>query len=155
MQLFMRIPRVAEAFEMMVAAHQGQKYGSLPYWVHPLMVAEELVARFPDADEDTIIVALLHDVVEDTDVGLDVIAASFGDSVADGVSLVTKDDNLSYAENIDRIIMSKNKPAIMVKWSDNHVNMTGDKSQMTEERRTRLNEKYARSFVLLSSVLGV
>lgn len=155
MQLFLQIPRVARAFEFAVQAHAGQKYADLPYFTHPLAVAEELVKRFPDADQDTIIIALLHDVVEDTDVTLEEIAALFGDGVARGVGLVTKNRDLSYQENIDMIIVSAFRPAIMVKWADNRVNMSGDKSDMDAERRMRLNGKYAISFVKLSDALGV
>lgn len=60
MQLFLQIPRVARAFEFAVQAHVGQKYADLPYFTHPLAVAEELVKRFPDADQDTIIIALMQ-----------------------------------------------------------------------------------------------
>lgn len=155
MQLFLQIPRVARAFEFAVQAHAGQKYADLPYFTHPLAVAEELVKRFPDADQDTIIIALLHDVVEDTDVTLDMIREMFGDAVARGVELVTKDNSKDYQQNIDHIIVSAFRPAIMVKWADNRVTMTGDKSDMDEERRTRLNNKYAISFVKLSNALGV
>ena len=155
MQLFLQIPRVARAFEFMVKAHAGQKYADLPYFTHPLAVAEELVKRFPDADQDTIIIALLHDVVEDTNVTLEQIVAMFGDAVARGVDLVTKNRDLSYQENIDLIIVSGFRPAIMVKWADNRVNMSGDKSDMDAERRTRLNGKYAASFTKLTDVLGV
>lgn len=154
MQLFLRIPRVANAFQFMVEAHHGQMYGNLPYFVHPLMVAEEVYNQFPDADEDTLIIALLHDVKEDTDRGHE-ISSRFGDNVDFGVDLVSKDNTLSYQDNILRIITSKFIPSIRVKWSDNRVNMSGDKSGMSQDRRDRLNKKYAESFVLLSSVLGI
>lgn len=154
MQLFLRIPRVAQAYEFMVVAHEGQKYGELPYFTHPQSVAEEVYNNFPDADEDTLIIALLHDVVEDTKWSLADIEERWGSNVAFGVDLVTKDNTLDYAGNINRIIVSKFIPSIRVKWADNRVNMTGDKSMLKPERRDRLNKKYADSFVLLSSVLG-
>ena len=49
MQLFLRIPRVAEAFRLCVEAHGNQKYGDLPYFTHPLEVAEALTN--PTEDE--------------------------------------------------------------------------------------------------------
>lgn len=157
MQLFLRIPRVAEAFEFCVVAHREQRYGGRPYYTHPLEVAET-VANGPFAQyatEDEIIAALLHDVVEDTQFTLQDVADQFGDNVAEIVSLVTKDSSLSYEGNILRIIASGNLSAIKVKWADNMANMSGDKSDMSAERRERLNAKYAKSFPLLSAVLGV
>lgn len=157
MQLFLRIPRVAEAFEFCVVAHREQRYGARPYYTHPLEVAET-VANGPfatQATEDEIIAALLHDVVEDTDFDLTDISERFGDNVAQIVELVTKDRSLSYEGNILRIISSGNRSAMKVKWADNMANMTGDKSDMDAERRERLNAKYAKSFSTLSAVLGV
>lgn len=157
MQLFLRIPRVAEAFEFCVVAHREQRYGARPYYTHPLEVAET-VANGPfatQATEDEIIAALLHDVVEDTDFDLSDISERLGDNVAEIVALVTKDRALSYEGNILRIISSGNRSAMKVKWADNMANMTGDKSGMDAERRERLNEKYAKSFATLSAVLGV
>jgi len=157
MQLFLRIPRVAEAFEFCVVAHREQRYGARPYYTHPLEVAET-VANGPFANhatEDEIIAALLHDVVEDTPFTLQDIADQFGDSVAEIVGLLTKDRSLTYEGNILRIISSGNRAAIKVKWADNMANMSGDKSGMDAERRERLNAKYAKSFSTLSAVLGV
>jgi len=157
MQLFIRVPRVAEAFELCVAAHRHVYYGKLPYFTHPLEVAETLVAApfGQQATEDEIIAALLHDVPEDTEYTVGDVSDMFGDNVGEIVSLVTKDDNLPYMGNIMRIISSGNRSAMRVKWSDNMANMRSDKSHMDHDRRERLNKKYAESFPLLSSALGV
>lgn len=149
MQLFLKIPRVAKAFEFMTIAHEGQMYGNLPYFVHPLAVAEAI----PDPTEDELIAALLHDVIEDTPMDSDLIKASFGTSVYQMVMLLTKDTSLSYEENIMDIIASGNRSAIKVKWADNLVNMTGDKSFMTDLRRDKLNQRYSKSFEILSGIL--
>lgn len=157
MQLFFRIPRVAEAFEFMVAAHREQTYGNLPYFTHPLAVTEKLVNGpfTAPATEDEIIAAILHDVVEDTDYTLTDIAERFGDNVAEIVGLLTKNSELSYMGNIMRIIGSGNRSAMRVKWADNMENMQGDKSHMDTKRRERLNKKYSESFPILSAALGV
>lgn len=151
MQLFLNIPRVARAAEFMTLAHEGQMYGELPYFTHPLQVAE--MVREPTEDE--LVAALLHDVVEDTPVTLEEIAANFGDRVTAMVDLLTKRKGMAYQEGILRIINSGNRSAIKIKWADNYVNMNGDKSHMSAERRERLNTKYAASFLMLSAVLGV
>lgn len=150
MQLFLHIPRVAQALELCMVAHREQNYGLLPYYTHPLQVAEAL----PNPTEDELIAALLHDVVEDTEWTLKDIADRFGDTVAEIVGLVTKDNDLTYDQNIMRIVSSGNRSAVKVKWADNQINMAGDKSWMDSERRERLNNKYAKSFLTLSAVLG-
>jgi GTP pyrophosphokinase len=157
MQLFLRIPKVAYALEICVAAHREQNYGKLPYYTHPLEVAERLVqAPFgTSVTEDEIIAALLHDVVEDTAWTLQDVSDTFGDNVAGIVALVTKDKELSYMGNITQIIASGNRSAMRVKWADNSANMSSDKSHMDAGRRERLNKKYAESFPLLSAALGI
>lgn len=59
------------------AVGQVRKYTGDPYIVHPATVAE-IVSRTPDVGEDMIMAALLHDVVEDTAVTIDVIEELFG-----------------------------------------------------------------------------
>lgn len=150
MQLFLRISRVADAFEFMVNAHREQMYGNLPYFTHPLQVAEALL----DPTEDELVAALLHDVAEDTAYTLSDIAERFGNNVHNIVEPVTKDINLTYMRNIHRVLTSGSRSAIKVKWADNLVNMTADKSHMKPERRERLNKKYSESFPLLTAALG-
>lgn len=152
MQLFLKIPRVANAFDFMVEAHRDQKYGDLPYFVHPLQVAENLPGT---PTEDQIIAALLHDVVEDTGFGYDAISACFGDRVITMVHALTKDNKLTYMGNILRVISTGDREIIGVKWSDNLTNMRSDKSHMPDDRRVRLNAKYAESFPILSAALGI
>lgn len=151
MQLFFHVPKVSEAFRYAVLAHADQMYGHHPYFVHLLQVAENL----PTPTENELVAAMLHDVVEDTSVRIADVSERFGDPVAEIVDLVTKNPLLSYDQNIDAIIMSKNRSAMKVKWADNLANMTADKSGMSADRRERLTEKYTRSFALLSSALGI
>lgn len=150
MSLFLKIPRVARAFEYMAVAHAGQLYGDLPYFTHPYDVARTV----KDPTEDELVAALLHDVVEDTNRTLMDIEDHFGASVANYVDLLTKKPNMSYDEGIIRIVQSGMISAVKIKWADNYVNMNGDKSGMPSERRERLNKKYANSFLTLSAVLG-
>ncbi len=134
--------KVAEAFEFMVVAHEGQKYGNMPYFTHPLAVAELMNLKFIDSTPDDLIIALLHDVLEDTDRKLLDLVDRYGEYVATGVRLLTKNNLLSYEENIARIIHS-NVPAYMkVKWCDNKINFNGDKSDMPAVRRIKLQTRY-------------
>jgi len=84
--------RIIKAAQFAREAHQGQtrKWGHshIPYIVHPMRVAG-LVAVHPDAEEDMVIAAWLHDVVEDTPVtGLEV-RERFGPEVAKLVEWMT------------------------------------------------------------------
>lgn len=84
-------PVVHEARAFAIAAHeavgQKRKYTGEPYWYHPKAVYE-LVAFVPHTDE-MLCAAWLHDVVEDTSVGLEVIRNEFGLIVHDLVDCLT------------------------------------------------------------------
>jgi (p)ppGpp synthase/HD superfamily hydrolase len=85
-----RSPLVSEAFELARTAHAGQirnGSGGRPYIEHPLAVGEQLAAH---GYSDTILAAaLLHDVVEESDTGVEQIRERFGDQVADLVAALT------------------------------------------------------------------
>lgn len=84
---------IAHAIHFATAAHKGQerKYSDEPYIVHPISVAKK-VTNFSLSKNDmqlAIIVALLHDVVEDTDKTHEDILNNFGYSVSTGVWFLT------------------------------------------------------------------
>lgn len=83
-------PRIRLAVVTATQHHNGQfrKYSNIPYISHPLSVAS-LVARYT-ADEDVIIAAILHDVVEDTKMTLGQVFHMFGSQVAYYVHYVTE-----------------------------------------------------------------
>lgn len=69
------------------AVGQQRKYNGLPYWTHPFAVME-IVASVPHT-ESQLVAALLHDVVEDTEITVSHVAHEFGDKVADMVNWLT------------------------------------------------------------------
>lgn len=79
-------------------AHRGQfrKTGNLPYIVHPDRVAEMLEKA--GANDELVCAGYLHDVVEDTPVGIDEIEKEFGAKVADLVRAHTEDKTKSWKE---------------------------------------------------------
>lgn len=90
--------RFHKAFEMAVKAHENQVRlltGS-PYIVHPLAVMG-ILRNFGVQDEDILIAAVLHDVVEDSSVKIEKVKEQFGDRVADLVNQVTKDKKRNYS----------------------------------------------------------
>ena len=80
--MIMLTERYSKALEFAKEAHKGtvRKTSDTPYITHPIEVAE-IVAQM-SSDEDVIIAALLHDVVEDTAYTLEDISKMFGDKVA-------------------------------------------------------------------------
>ena len=85
--------RIKKAIDLATKAHEGQfrKSGD-PYISHPLAVMK--IVEDWGMDEDTIIAAVLHDTVEDTDVTLEDIKNEFGENVAFLVDGVTKLSNI-------------------------------------------------------------
>ena len=149
--------RVANAFDFMVDAHRGQKYGDLPYWTHPYQVAEMLDKNSTDVQY---VAALFHDVIEDTNKSYQEMINHFpGDEqfildVIDAVVLLTKDPTMSYEQNIQRIISSGNLDAMVVKYADNKVNYGGDKSHMPVARKNRLIKQYEASMKTLGAAIS-
>ena len=102
---------IARAYQVAEKAHGGQRRRSgEPYICHPLCVAQLLVEL--GMDSESVAGALLHDVVEDTNISLSQISREFGPSVAllvDGVTKLTKIEFSSLeerqAENLRRFIL--------------------------------------------------
>jgi (p)ppGpp synthase/HD superfamily hydrolase len=154
---------IAATVAFIAEAHRGQKYGSMPYFFHPVEVAEmaEHIAteeaplgwRDDRTVENVKLVALLHDVIEDTDYTAQDLRTRYSDTVVDAVVLLSHDTALEYLDNIQRIIDSGNKLAMMVKLADNRVNRRGDKSSFRPEKAARLNARYDASIALLTPLV--
>lgn len=109
--------------------------GGVPYIFHPIMVAERM------DDEDSTIVALLHDVVEDTDVTIDdIIAMGFNKNVVDALSLLTHNKDESYMDYIEKI--GTNPIATKVKLSDLAHNSDFSRIRNNPELVNKLQIKY-------------
>ncbi|RLT28372.1 MAG: HD domain-containing protein [Chloroflexi bacterium] len=135
-----------DALRIAVAAHAGQvdKAGQ-PYILHPLRLMMRMTS------EAARIVAVLHDVVEDTDVSLDDLrAAGFGDEVIEAVELVTRRDTETYDEFIARI--APHALARQVKLADLEDNMDTRRLQTIDERTVERMQRYLRSWQLLRSI---
>ena len=92
-------------FATIAHADQKRKYTGQPYIVHPIEVME--IVKTVDHDDAMLAAALLHDVVEDTDITLDVISDAFGEDVANLVDDLTdvskpEDGNRKTRKALDR-----------------------------------------------------
>ncbi|MBR5201830.1 MAG: bifunctional (p)ppGpp synthetase/guanosine-3',5'-bis(diphosphate) 3'-pyrophosphohydrolase [Clostridia bacterium] len=125
---------IDKAFEVANSFHQGQlRRSGEPYIIHPIAVANILVDL--GMDYQSIVAALLHDVVEDTDYTIEQLTEEFGEDVAvlvDGVTKLgkvqlnsreTKEEQ--QAENVRKMLlaMSKDIRVIIVKLADRLHNM--------------------------------
>jgi len=139
-------------------AHKDQMYGVMPYFFHPVEVAETVTSlEYPINGRLRIlayIVALLHDVIEDTKYTKDMLLTRYSNDVVDAVVLLSHDTDLPYLENIQRIIDSGNIIAMLVKLADNTVNRNGDKSSFNPVKAKRLNDRYDASIKLLTTALA-
>lgn len=122
-------PVLASAFHIAYHAHRGQKrWDGSPYIDHPIAVAQSL------KDVDAQIVALLHDVVEDTDITLDDLS-SFGDEVVDAVNAITKRDGERYVDYLNRV--AANGLATEVKIADITHNLNDNPGKMSKSMRDK------------------
>lgn len=139
------LPRIEAAYELAKKAHEGQVRSSgEPYISHPIAVAVILVGL--GMDSDTIIGALLHDVVEDTSVTLEDIEKQFGADVAELVDGVTKLANIPYssraeqqAENVRKMLlaMAKDVRVVIIKLADRLHNMRTLDFRIPEKQRVK------------------
>ena len=125
------VARLETAYHFSKAAHLGQfRASGEPYISHPLAVANILAQLHLDAQALT--AALLHDVMEDTTVTKDEIAAQFGKPVAELVDGLSKLDRIEFetheeaqAENFRKMLlaMARDVRVILIKLADRLHNM--------------------------------
>jgi len=136
--------RYIDAFKFAAESHNGQKYPGtdLPYIVHITMVCMEIIAALaeePDADGDLAVqCALLHDTIEDTDVTYELLKGKFGQTVAEGVSALTKNATLAkdmrMQDSLTRILQQP-KEIAMVKLADRITNLQPPPDEWSNSKR--------------------
>lgn len=106
---------IDKAFKIAVKAHEGQfDKGNKPYILHPVQVS----MNFDNfKQKDYVIVSLLHDVVEDSNITLnDLIKCGFSEDVIKAIKAITKNKDETYLDYILRVV--KNPIALEVKYYD-------------------------------------
>ena len=139
------VGRIRAAYEMARLAHTGQfRRDGSPYVTHCIAAAD--ISVDIGLDEDSIIAALLHDVIEDTSLTHEDIARQFGPAVADIVEGVTKLTRVQYtskedeqAENLRKMLMAMAKDirVILIKIADRLHNMRTMAYQSPEKQKTK------------------
>lgn len=131
------------AMRLCFEAHRNQvDKGGMPYVFHPFHLAEQMT------DEITTVTALLHDVVEDTDITLsDLSDMGFPAEVIDALALLTHDDSVPY---MDYVALIKHNPvAKAVKLADLRHNSDLSRLDEITEKASERAEKYARAIAFL------
>ena len=156
------IRQVKRAFYFAEQAHDGHRRRSgEPYVTHPLAVANLLANMH--MDHQSLMAAMLHDVIEDTHVPRDALAKQFGEDVAnlvDGVSKLAKiafqDKAVAQAENLQKMVlaMSRDIRVIIVKLADRLHNMRTLGSLRPDKKR-RIARETLELYARIASRLGI
>ena len=151
-----------KAYEFAEKAHAGQKRSSgEDYFIHPCAVVE-ILADY-GFDSSTLIAAFLHDVLEDTEVTPEMLAAEFGDEILGLVQGVTKLDKLQFttredaqAENFRKFFMAmaKDLRVIIIKLADRLHNMRS-LGYLPEEKQQRIARETLDVYAPLAGRLGI
>lgn len=133
-----------KALKLCFEAHKEQTDKSgLPYVFHPFHLAEQMCT------EETTIVALLHDVIEDTDYTIeDLIKAGFNKTITDAITLMTHADNVDYMDYVRAI--KENPIAKAVKLADLAHNSDLSRLDIIDEKVLRRVEKYKQAMLILA-----
>jgi guanosine-3',5'-bis(diphosphate) 3'-pyrophosphohydrolase len=132
-----------KAWRLGAEAHAGQtRKSGEPYITHPVAVAKVLAEQ--GLDVETLIAAILHDTLEDTELSHEQLAGEFGETVAELVDGVTKLDKLQFrdrqeaaAESFRKMLlaMSRDLRVILIKLADRLHNMRTLGAQSPESRK--------------------
>lgn len=136
-------PLTKKALKLCFDAHKDQVDKSgMPYVFHPFHLAEQMT------DENTTVVALLHDVVEDTDYTLDDLRAmGYPSQVVEALALMTHDKAVPYLDYVAAIKF--NPIARAVKLADLRHNSDTTRLDMVDDKARERVQKYRMAIRLL------
>ena len=153
---------IERAYYLSEKAHSNQfRSSGEKYFTHPLAVAEYLVQM--KLDSSTIITALLHDVVEDSDITLDEISKEFGSEISKLVDGVTKLSKLelkfgfAQAENFRKLLLASSDDirVLLVKLADRLHNIRTIDGIKSYEKKSRICFETLEIFAPLAERLGI
>lgn len=134
-----------KAMKISFNAHKEQvDKNGIPYIYHPIHLAEQM------SDENTTCVALLHDVVEDTEITFeDLEKEGFTKEIIEALKLMTHDEAVPYLEYVKKI---KNNPiATTVKLADLNHNSDLTRLDVVDEKAKERVQKYKKAIEILTS----
>lgn len=139
------MPTLEDAIILATMAHVGQvDKANKPYILHPLKVMQKMETM------DEMMAAVLHDVVEDTDITIDdLIKRGYPDTVVEAVRLLTHESEVEYFEYVERC--KSNPIAKKVKLADTTDNMDLTRIANPQEKDYKRLEKYSRVIEILKN----
>lgn len=141
--IYTKLTKLAMGFCYDAHRNQVDKSG-LPYVFHPFHLAEQMDS------EEAVLVALLHDVAEDTDYTLqDMRVMGFPESVLEALNLLTHREGEPYMDYIARI--KTNPLARQVKLADLRHNSDLTRLDAVDEKTLARAEKYAKAIAMLEA----
>ena len=153
---------VQKSYVVAREAHEGQTRSSgEPYITHPVEVTQILAGMH--LDHETLMAALMHDVIEDTDFSQQDLAEIFGETVAELVEGVSKLDKLSFkdkkefqAENYRKMIMAMTQDirVILIKLADRTHNMR-TLGALRPDKRRRIARETLEIYAPIANRLGI
>jgi len=153
---------IEKAYYLSEKAHSNQfRSSGEKYFTHPVAVAEYLIEM--KLDSATIITALLHDVVEDSEVTLDEISKEFGNEISKLVDGVTKLSKLelkfgfAQAENFRKLLLASSDDirVLLVKLADRLHNIRTIDGIKSYEKKSRICFETLEIFAPLAERLGI
>ena len=153
---------IRKAFDFALEAHKNDLRASgEPYFDHPYEVAMIIAKEIP-LDDVSIAAALLHDVLEDTEITLDTLSKQFNSTIADIVDGVTKiggairDHDASQAESYRKLLLSmvKDIRVILVKFADRLHNMR-TLEFLSREKQIRIAKETMQIYVPFAHRFGL
>ena len=157
-----QVKKIEKSFNLACDAHKGQVRKSGEAYIHHPLSAASLLADF-QLDHESIMAAILHDVIEDTEIGKENLKKSFGVKVAELVDGVSKLDKLSFstkeeadAANLRKMIlaMSQDIRVILIKLADRKHNLETIDA-LDSKKRKKIGKETLEIFAPIALRLGI
>ena len=157
-----QVKKIEKSFNLACDAHRGQLRKSGEAYIHHPLSAASILADF-QLDHESIMAAILHDVIEDTEVGKEKLKKNFGSKVAELVDGVSKLDKLSFstteeadAANLRKMIlaMSQDIRVILIKLADRKHNLETIEA-LDDIKRKKIGKETLEIFAPIALRLGI
>tara|TARA_B100001769_G_C22106920_1_gene598108 strand:- start:387 stop:2549 length:2163 start_codon:yes stop_codon:yes gene_type:complete len=157
-----QVKKIEKSFDLACEAHKGQVRKSGEAYIHHPLSAASILADF-QLDHESIMAAILHDVIEDTEIEKENLRKNFGVKVAELVDGVSKLDKLSFstkeeadAANLRKMIlaMSQDIRVILIKLADRKHNLETINA-LNSQKRKNIGKETLEIFAPIALRLGI